>query len=619
MKNIKKNLSAILAILLMTLTFIPLIPANAASSGLTFTADTIYTPSKTYSESLNTFEAIVNFPTTMNPSTRGGIIFGNFGQSNPVVNFEVHANGSPRLFITDASGNVTDLNFRQVNLYNGKDTHVAIVRDAKTAKAYCYIDGELKQTLSCGYTADIKLASPLMFGGDVRSANEQYFKGSLISAAIYSTARSAATIKSDYESDIPYDYDMVCGYRASALENNVIPDRSANGYDLRLEQTWFTEKEPVTDYAYSFAVVGDTQIVAKHHPDKFHKIYDYIVDNIENKKIKFVMGLGDITDGDSNAEWNVATENIFKLDGKVGYSVVRGNHDSKTKFNAAFPTSKYENIIGGSFDGTMLNTWQELIVGNVKYLIFTFDYGASDNVLNWAGEIIESHPEHNVIITTHAYLYRDGTTLDQGDVCPPATTGGYNNGDHIWNKLIKKHENIVLVISGHDPCNRVVMAQDKGNNGNVVTQLLIDPQGLDAAVGATGLVALLHFSEDGKDVTVEYYSTIREEYFMTSNQFSFTLDLAGDETIVPPDSDDENEQENTPNKKPNGNNTKKPTEKVTEKPTEQMTEAPTEIPTEVIEEKNGCGAVISMGVMAVLPSIALASIFVLKRKTKKNT
>jgi predicted phosphodiesterase len=386
----------------MILTFIPLIPANAASAGLTFTADTIYTPSKTYSESLNTFAAIVNFPTTMNPSTRGGIIFGNFGQSNPVVNFEVHANGSPRLFITDASGNVTDLNFRQVNLYNGKDTHVAIVRDAKNAKAYCYIDGELKQTLSCGYTADIKLASPLMFGGDVRSANEQYFKGSLISAAIYSTARSAGTIKSDYESDIPYDYDMVCGYRASALENNVIPDRSANGYDLRLEQTWFTEKEPVTDYAYSFAIVGDTQIVAKHHPDKFHKIYDYIVDNIENKKIKFVMGLGDITDGDSNAEWNVATENIFKLDGKVGYSVVRGNHDSKTKFNAAFPTSKYENIIGGSFDGTMLNTWQELIVGDVKYLIFTFDYGYEDNYTN----MFPLAKKYNVKVTIYMIGYK---------------------------------------------------------------------------------------------------------------------------------------------------------------------------------------------------------------------
>ncbi len=610
MKAIKQITSAILAVLLLTLVFIPLIPATAVSSaGLTFSADTLYAPSRAYAQSLNTFEAIVNFPTSMNSSTRGGIIFGNFGQANPVVNFEVHANGSPRLYITDASGNVTDLNFKQINLYNGKDTHVAIVRDAKNAKAYCYIDGELKQTLNCAYTADIKTATPLNFGGDARSANEQYFKGSIISASLYSTARSASQIKDDCDNKIPYDTDMVAWYDTSDLENNIIPDLSGNGYDLLREETWFTEKEPVTDYAYSFAVVGDTQIIAKHHPDKFHKIYDYIVDNIESKNIQFVMGLGDITDGDSDAEWSIATENISKLDGKVGYSIVRGNHDSTTKFINNFPLSKYSDVIGGSYDKTMLNTWQELIVGEVKYLIFTFDYGASDKVLNWAGDIIAAHPEHNVIITTHAYLYRDGTTLDQGDVCPPATTGGHNNGDHIWDKLIKQYENIVLVISGHDPCNRVIMAQTEGNNGNVVTQLLIDPQGLDSAVGGTGMVALLHFSEDGKDVTVEYYSTIREEYFMTSNQFSFSLDLAGDEVTVPPEKIEE------PEKKPKP--TQKPTEKVTETHTEQITEALTEAPTEATEEKSGCGAMISTGIIALLPSLAFASSVVLKRK-KKN-
>ena len=304
---------------------------------------------------------------------------------------------------------------------------------------------------------------------------------------------------------------------------------SGNSYDAKKKMLWFDEKEEVSDFAYSFAVIGDTQIVAKKYPDEFHKIYDYILDNLEEKNIQFVLGLGDITDADSYDEWELAKENIFRLDGKVPYSLVRGNHDSKANFNGAFPYSKYESVLSGSFDGTMLNTWQELTLGEVDYIIFTLDYGASNAVLNWAGEIIKAHPKHNVIITTHAYLYRDGTTLDQGDVCPPATTGGSNNGDHMWDKLIRKHENIVLVISGHDPCDKIVMAQDKGDGGNTVTQLLIDPQGVDAAQGATGLVAMLYFSEDGREVTVEYYSTVREQYFMEENQFSFTLDLAGDE------------------------------------------------------------------------------------------
>ena len=153
----------------------------------------------------------------------------------------------------------------------------------------------------------------------------------------------------------------------------------------------------------------------------------------------------------------------------------------------------------------MLNTYQTLTVGEMKYLIMTLDYGASIPVLRWAGKVCDAYPDHNVIITTHAYLYRDGTTLDQKDVCPPVTTGGYNNGDHIWEILITEHENITMVISGHDPCDQIVVTQEKGEAGNTVTQMLVDPQGADEIIdGGLGMVAILYFSEDGRDVTVEY-------------------------------------------------------------------------------------------------------------------
>ena len=155
------------------------------------------------------------------------------------------------------------------------------------------------------------------------------------------------------------------------------------------------------------------------------------------------------------------------------------------------------------------------------------DYGASDAILNWAADIIESHPNHRVIITTHAYLFRDGTTLDVNDVVPPnktgANDGSKNNGDQMWDKLISQHENIFLVMSGHDPCDNIIVAQDKGVHGNVVTQMLIDPQGVDLEQGATGMVAMLYFSNDGKTLTIENYSTIRDEFYMTSSQMTIEI------------------------------------------------------------------------------------------------
>ncbi len=170
-------------------------------------------------------------------------------------------------------------------------------------------------------------------------------------------------------------------------------------------------------------------------------------------------------------------------------------------------------------------SWSSAI--DIKYLIMSLDYGAANEVLSWAGQVIGEHPGHNVIITTHAYLFEDGTTLDAGDVCPPATNGGYNNGDHMWDKLVSLYDNIVLVISGHHPCEHIIMSQERGVHGNTVTQMLIDPQGVDQRLGATGLVAMLYFSEDGRQVEVEYYSTVREQYFISENQFSFELAVVG--------------------------------------------------------------------------------------------
>ena len=504
-------------------------------SGMYFDATTTYEMVKAFDTTPNTFEAWINFPSGFGSSSRGGVILGNYTGNGMCINFEIFTNGNPRIYRVDEDNKIESWVFNEVNVYNGKWTHVAVVRDSEQGKLHCYIDGTLKQTINIGSTVDIVCDRPFAIGADLRSGNAQNFKGKIKSAAFFSDARTSTEIAADMESVTSAD-SLIAAYnfndKSGAAE---IEDESGNGYTLKANRQWFKEKSPVTDYAYSFVAIGDTQIVTEFHPDKLSKIYDWIVANKDEKNIQFVFGLGDITNSSTQAEWTLAKQQISKLDGVVPYSLVRGNHDKSAAFNSAFPYDDYKGVIGGSYDGKMENTWRTLTVGDIKYLILTLDYGASDAVLKWAGDIADEHPDHNVIVTTHAYLYRDGTTLDQGDVCPPATTGGSNNGDHIWDKFISKHKNIVLVLCGHDPCDDVVVAKTKGKNGNIVTQMLIDPQGVDAAQGATGMVAVLYFSEDGKNVTVEYYSTVREEYFKTSNQFSMEIEVV-DPNAAPPTS-----------------------------------------------------------------------------------
>ena len=555
---------------------------SAEGDGLTFTADAAYRVNKAYEESPNTFEAWIKLDPGV--TGRGGVIIGNYRGANPDVSFEIHENGTPRLWLTDASGKNSNYIFSDVHVNTGEWVHLAIVRDAAEGRICCYVDGKLKATKNDTYNGNPEVAVPMGIGGDLRSGNAQYFKGEIRSIAVYSDARTTTEVaadKNEYGSE-----NLIALYDLTSSRGGRIADNSGNNYDIVYKSAWIEreDKAPASGYAYSFAVIGDTQRIAYNYKDKIGLIYDWILDNAEVNKTQFVMGLGDITETSSSAEWTAAMNAMRKLDGKVRYSLVRGNHDSIATFNQYVKLSDYRDQLFAYYGNDMRNTCQELKVGGLNYLIFTFDYGADDNVLYWANDIIEDNPGHNVIITTHAYLYRDGTTLDVNDVCPPSTTGGVNDGDHMWDKLIKKHENIVLVISGHDPCDNIIMTQTEGDNGNVVTQMLIDPQGADNTYGGLGAVAMLYFSEDGKDVTVEYFSTFKDKYFMSDSQFTMTLNvvqpLEGDEEQTPTE-----DPEESPVEKPAEKPTEAPTEKPTQKPTDNPTDNPTEKPTENSTEK----------------------------------
>ncbi|MBR2023474.1 MAG: metallophosphoesterase [Clostridia bacterium] len=328
-----------------------------------------------------------------------------------------------------------------------------------------------------------------------------------------------------------------CGYYESFSQYNEV-ESTLTGYNSdmlafidKCNSTWISDREAVTDYAYSFAVVGDIQTLTRVYPEELDTVYGWILDNRESKNIQHVFNLGDITDW-TDDEWNVAKEAISKMDGVISYSVIRGNHDSTAKINEYFFYDEYTNQFIGFFgENSMTNSYKSLSVSGVDYLLVTLDYGATDEELSWASEIIESYPNHRVIITTHAYMDADGSLLEAGETHAPkdemdkddAPEKVYNSGEDMWNELFSKHSNIFLVMCGHISSDDVVTVQTAGDNGNIVTQILIDPQTMDVA-SPKGMVAMLYFSNDGNTITVEYYSTVREQYFKESNQF--TIDIS---------------------------------------------------------------------------------------------
>ncbi len=514
---------------------------NHAIVGKGFESNLQYRTVKALTAMPNTVEAWIYFAKSTDTSTRGGTIFSNYpASSHNVLSFEIYTKGNPRIFFKGPDGTTYTKTFSTINVYRGEWLHIAFVRNAKNSTIGCYINGVLEESATLSMP-DFVPAGPFTVGGDQRGDNSQYFKGIMSAVAAYSDVRSQKELKADMNcigNGDPIAYWNVSKKRAS------YQDLSGRGYTLEQITTWVNpaDKEAVTEFDYTFAVVGDTQKVTEYDnlngTKNLNKIYDWILSQKDKKNIQYVMGLGDITEnGSVEAEWKLALNAINKLNGKIPYSLVRGNHDKSNMLNKYFGDSSktsYPSSLEGTYDGKIENSWRTITVGTdqIPYLIMCLDYGPTDAVLNWASGVIEAHPQHNVIITTHAYLISDGTTIDKNDNVPPsASVANGNNGDMMWEKFVKKHENISMVLSGHDPCAQIIVRQDKADHGNIVTQMLIDTQTVDTMI-LTGAVALFHFSKDGRRVQVEYYSTLQEKYYLSSNQFEMEVHVV--DSVVEP-------------------------------------------------------------------------------------
>ena len=353
-------------------------------------------------------------------------------------------------------------------------------------------------------------------------------------------------------------------------------------YDTPLEPAMWEEPnfDDPDSYAYSFAFVGDTQCLMigdrLNSTDNVNRLYKYIAGTAEERKLEHVFVLGDITEvgywNDYNMvnaakdwpmvdeEWEIAQNAIFQLNGKVNYSLCRGNHDDymmddyfnvpaytdQFKGNGGFfsdtgakypgggrnqtlnPTGTvYWSAKTGAHDETIANSWRTMEICGTKYLFVTVDYNPSAAVANWLDETLARFPDHKAIITTHSYMKADGSIIpsETGEVYYPSSYGPAE----MWNKVYSKHANVFMIVCGHaTKANIPIYTIDRGQNGNKIYQFLINPQTYDLKEARKdgespygtqdqGLVMYMNFSEDGKTISLNYYSTLLNKFLKGAN------------------------------------------------------------------------------------------------------
>ena len=63
------------------------------------------------------------------------------------------------------------------------------------------------------------------------------------------------------------------------------------------------------------------------------------------------------------------------------------------------------------------------------------------------------------------------------------------------------------------------------DDGSKVTQMMVNPQAYESTRNeSTGMIAMLYFSEDGKNVQLKYFSARNEMYYKDNFQFELELD-----------------------------------------------------------------------------------------------
>lgn len=293
--------------------------------------------------------------------------------------------------------------------------------------------------------------------------------------------------------------------------NPIVPDEEAG--------TIFTAFDNPLNEDFTIVVIPDTQGYTKYYPWLFNNQTQWIVDNKEELNIVFVTHLGDLVDSYGNiTQWEYANHSMSKLDDNVRWAVLPGNHDGYygepndlANYNNYFG---YERFSGKSwYDGTYrtgdnTNSYQLFSAGGDDYLIFHIQYNPSDDVLFWASNVIDQHPDSRVIVSTHDYIKGPYNPDRRSDI-----------GERMWYNLVREHaEQIFLVLCGHAGTQSSLIDTV---NGHVVYQLLSDYQ--NASNIESGWLRTLTFCPKQDKIIVKTYSPYLNEY-KTDPQNEFTLD-----------------------------------------------------------------------------------------------
>ncbi|WP_157693048.1 metallophosphoesterase [Pedococcus dokdonensis] len=243
-------------------------------------------------------------------------------------------------------------------------------------------------------------------------------------------------------------------------------------------------EDPAT--TFSFAVIPDTQPEVRADDPRTDKRNAWLVAHRGQLNLQWVLHSGDVQDWDTpdHQQW-VSMSTRFRALAAAGIPFIAapGNHDTAavceggsacpgadtavtvrdtTLWNTYYPPS-YFGFEGLAEPGRSDNGFRTFRAGGDDWLVLSLEIWPRPGIVDWAKQVVASHPHHNVIVLTHMFLEGDGSIS--------TTNGGYGatTPTQLWDAL-KGYPNVVMTFSGHT--GQVVSGSTPAADGHPVAMFL---------------------------------------------------------------------------------------------------------------------------------------------------
>lgn len=284
-----------------------------------------------------------------------------------------------------------------------------------------------------------------------------------------------------------------------------------------------TNPDLVSEY---IVVIGDIQeytnnmFLMSYYESTIQWIYSQYMQGMD---IKCVLQTGDLTATNLPAQYQSFYNVTSTLTNFLPFVACIGNHDynwnesskiidrNSTLFSQYTHFQLTDSLTVARFeDGKTENIVVKNYIGGQPYYILSLEFGPREEVLAWAEAYVTAHPELNFILMTHEFLTSKGRLIGEDSYAiRQFRNTTCSSPEQIWNRLVKKYNNIICVLCGHNGF--YAYLESENELGRKVPQLLFNLQ--YQKNGGDGMIELWEFPLYQDTAIVRIYNTITREWY----------------------------------------------------------------------------------------------------------